>query len=291
MLFNIFRSPKKTDHLLNLTLGLKQILFTPIASASIALIFTFALFLIAAFSLLQSNKNAIHDHWNASAQISLHLKKNIQQETAAALLQKLQKNPVITKVELIQPNDGIKTFAENTELKALLSNLKNNPLPTVIIIQPQLKVLTKNLAVEFIEELKKQPEVVTVSADIEWLAHSYNWLNLWDGLATIFLFILAINMFMVVGGISYFAAWAFSTKQHIAKNILPYQFAWYGLFGGLLSLILVRTIIVTLLHQEILTQGLSASFGLLIILSGPLLGFIVTKIAVYRKGQKVMNFK
>ena len=284
MLFNIFKFNKKSDHLLSLTSGLKQMLTTPIASAVIVLMITFALFLTATFSLLQSNKNTIHNHWNASAQISLHLKKNVTQEKATTLLQKLQKNPVVTKAELIQPSEGIKTFAENAELKALLSNLKENPLPNVIIIQPKLKVLTKNLALEFTEELKKQPEAATVSADMNWIERSYSWLNLWDNLSSVFLFILTMNMILVICGISYLAAWAFSKKHGISKDVLPYQFAWYGLLGGLLSLVLVRSIITLLHDQDILTQGLNAGVGILIILSGPLLGFIGTKIAANKNG-------
>jgi cell division transport system permease protein len=284
MLFNIFKFRKSSNHLLNLTLGLEQMLITPITSAIIVIMITLALFFTAALSLLQSNKTTIHNHWDASAQISIHLKKNIDKEKAIGLLQKLQQNPVVSKIELIQPNDGIKIFAEDTELKALLDNLKDNPLPNVIMIQPKVKILSKNIATQFIEELKKQPEITAVSADLEWLERSYNWLNLWDNSASILLFILIINLFLVITGIGYLAAWAFGTKHNIAKDILPYQFAWYGLIGAVMSIILVRSIVVILRDHDIITQGLNVGFGLLLILAGPLLGFIGTKITANKNG-------
>src|SRR3972149_2606334 len=66
-------------------------------------------------------------------------------------------------------------------------------LPQVIIIQPKIKVLSKNLALEFIKELKSYPEVETVKADVDWIGRSYNLLKLWDKLSLFLLFILIAN--------------------------------------------------------------------------------------------------
>ncbi len=270
---------KIDDNLLNIISGLKQITYTPIMSATIVLSMAFALFFSAIFSMLWNSRDTIHDRWNESAEISLHLKKNVASKIATDLLQKLQKSPIVTKAELISPDEGMKAFAENTALGTLFSSLKENPLPQVIIIHPKLKVLSKNLTATFIQELKKVTEIETVVADTNWIERSYNWLNLWESLSLILLFTLTINALLIISGISYIAARNLSLNSSSTKEALLCQFAWYGLIGSVLSLILTRSITAMLCDQDIFVQGLNIGFSILIVIGCSLLSFISAKIA------------
>ena len=270
---------KIDDNLLNIISGLKQITYTPIMRATIVLSMAFALFFSAIFSMLWNSRDTIHDRWNESAEISLHLKKNVASKIATDLLQKLQKSPIVTKAELISPDEGMKAFAENTALGTLFSSLKENPLPQVIIIHPKLKVLSKNLTATFIQELKKVTEIETVVADTNWIERSYNWLNLWESLSLILLFTLTINALLIISGISYIAARNLSLNSSSTKEALLCQFAWYGLIGSVLSLILTRSITAMLCDQDIFVQGLNIGFSILIVIGCSLLSFISAKIA------------
>jgi cell division transport system permease protein len=294
MLNKIFKTNDHNDHLLNITLSLKKMLNTPIISAIIILTTTLALFLAATSYMLWNSRDALHDHWNKSAEISLHLKKNIDATTATALQQKLQQNPVVVTAELIPASDGLKAFAENIELSKLLSSFKDNPLPNVIVIHPKIKVLAKSLILEFIQELKKQPEIETVSVDTDWIERSYSWLNMGDSLLLLLIFALSINAFLIIGGISYITAHLlalknntahfFTLKNNTAEEIIPYQFAWYSLISGLLSLILVRLITTMLHNQDILIQGLNVGPSIFLMLVSPLLSFVSAKIAIDKSG-------
>jgi cell division transport system permease protein len=284
MLNKIFKTDNHNDHLLNITLSLKKMLNTPIISAIIILITTLSLFLAATSYMLWDSRDALHEHWNKSAEISLHLKKNIDTTTATAFQKKLQQNPAVVNAELIPASDGMKAFAENIELSKLLSSFKDTPLPNIIVIHPKIKILARNLMLEFIQELKKRPEVEAVSVDTNWIERSYNWLNMGDSLLLLLIFALSVNALLIIGGISYIAAHLFALKNKATKEILPYQFAWYSLISGLLSLILVRLITTMLHNQDILIQGLNIGLSVFLMLVSPLLSFISAKIATDKNG-------
>jgi len=203
MSYKIFKSRRKFDYLSDIIVGLKQNFHTPITSVVIVLTMTIALFLASGFYMLWNSRDAINGRWNESAEISLYLKKKVDLKLAASLVEKLRQNPVVAKVELIRPDEGMKAFAESTAFNILLSSFKENPLPNVIIIYPKIKFLSKNVALKFMQELQNQTEIETVKADMNWIERSHNWLNLWDNLSLFFILILSINAFLVVGGIGY----------------------------------------------------------------------------------------
>lgn len=282
MSYKIFKINKTSNYLLGIIAGLKQIFQTPVISAIIILVMTLALFLTMTFSLLWHNKDTVQNRWNESAEIALYLKKNVTLETTTNLVTKLQQNPIIARVTLIQPDEGIKAFAERTALNMLLSSFKENPLPTVIIIYPKIKVLSQRVALEFIQTLKNQTAIETVKADMDWLEQSHNWLNLWDTLSLIFILALTINTLLVISGISYLVTNIFITNSNSSKTTLPYQFAWYSLISSTIALLLVKLLAVALQNQNIPTQELPSSFIIFILVGGLLLSFLSSMLATFK---------
>ncbi|MBU0744190.1 MAG: permease-like cell division protein FtsX [Gammaproteobacteria bacterium] len=267
----IFKNINSAKGISAIIAGLKQAALTPALSFGITLAMALSLFLATSFYMLWQNINTLNDKWNISAEISLYLKKKINQKDTDDLVARLQSNPVVAKVELIQPDDGMKVFIESTSLNTLLSSFKENPLPNVIIIHPKIKLLSQDMTQEFISKLKELPEIETVKADTEWMNRSYHWVNLANNLSLLFILILTINALLVVIGASYITTRFFTLKDNTHKIILQYQFAWYGLTSSLLALLWVRVISITLQNKEILLQGLPVSYGIFIVLISILL--------------------
>ena len=268
------KTENASGYLAAIIAGFKQISHTPLASLFIVLVITFALFLATAFYILWSNVNILSGKWNESAEISLYLKKKVGLKVATDLVEKLQPNSAVAKITMIQPGEGMKGFIESIGFNTLLSSFKENPLPQVIIIQPKIKVLSKNLALEFIKELKSYPEVETVKADVDWIGRGHNLLKLWDKLSLFFLFILIANALIVICGVSYTVSQIFVIRD---KVTLRYQFAWYGLIGSLFALLLVRLVAMLLQEQHIFLQTLDVGREMLVVLVSVFLSFFSSR--------------
>ena len=278
MLTKMFKFNQTQDHLSAIITGIKQIFYVPFTSFIIILIMTLALFLATTFYILWQNIGPLHEKWNENTEISLYLKKKVGSKEAETLVKKLQLNPLVTKVKLIRPAEGIKTFTESTTLNALLSSFKENPLPNVIIVYPKVKILAKNVALELIKELNSFPEVEVVKADPDWIERGHNWLNLWDNLSWVFIFLLSINMFLVIGSLSYIYAKVFALRNDVTKIILQYQFAWLGLISSLLAMIWTQVILITLQNRGITLPGLTISWGIFMMLISVFLSFVSARV-------------
>jgi cell division transport system permease protein len=278
MIPKIFKINRTPDPLSSIIMGLKQTSLTPLISFGLILAMAFAIFLVVTFYILEKNKNTLNDKWNASAEISLYLKKKISLKDAGALVTKLQSNPVIAKVELIQPREGMKAFMESTALNTLLSSFKENPLPSVIIVLPKIKFLSEDMLPKFIRELKELPEIETVKADADWMNRSYHWLNLVNHLSSIFILILSLNALLIIGGASYIMAQLLALKNNTHKIILQYQFAWYGLISSLLALLWTRVLVITLQNKDVLLQGLSLGCWIFIVVFSVFLCLVSARI-------------
>ena len=275
------KTENASGYLAAIIAGFKQISHTPLASLFIVLVITFALFLATAFYILWSNVNILSGKWNESAEISLYLKKKVGLKVATDLVEKLQPNSAVAKITMIQPGEGMKGFIESIGFNTLLSSFKENPLPQVIIIQPKIKVLSKNLALEFIKELKSYPEVETVKADVDWIGRGHNLLKLWDKLSLFLLFILIANALIVICGVSYTVSQIFVIRDNAPKITLRYQFAWYGLIGSLFALLLVRLVAMLLQEQHIFLQTLDIGREMLVVLVSVFLSFFSARY-IYR---------
>ncbi|MDR1057785.1 MAG: permease-like cell division protein FtsX [Coxiellaceae bacterium] len=277
-MLKIFKFNQTPDYLSAITTGLKQIFRTPFTSFIIILLMTLALFLVITFYILRQNIGPLTEKWNESTEISLYLKKKVNLQEAKTLLEKLQLHPLVTKAELIPSTEGIKTFTENTILKTLLSNFKENPLPNVITVYPQVKMLTHNITTEFIKELNNISEVDTVKADTEWIECGHKWLDLLSNLSRFFTFLLSLNILLIIGGTSYIYAKIVTLKNNINKIIPQYQCAWLSLISNLLALLLTQIILTILQDHGINLVRLAVSCGVSIFLISIFLSFFSAKI-------------
>lgn len=266
-------------------IGLKRIFLTPISSVIFISTIAFTITAATSFYILRLNLNALDSRWNESAEISLYLKKPVGLTEATNLREKISSNNLAATVILVQPTEGMKYFAENTTLKTIISNLKENPLPQVIIIHPKIKLLaenSENTVTKFIDLLKTYPEVDVVKANIAWIEHSINLVNLLDNLSMFFILLLGLNALLTIYGGSYILTQILTTKD-ASNATIQYQFAWYGLIGSIFALLLIRLVSISIQNHTVCWQGLDTNYGILVLLTSSLLGMIGAKMAMVAK--------
>lgn len=281
------KSSAKIDNRLALLVGLGQVFRSPLTSLVFILVFSFSLFLVIISYMFWANTDQIDDKWNESAKITAYLKKNISSHVANGLVERIRLEHGVSKAELIDREEGIKKFVKNSLLNNLLSSFKKNPLPDVIVIQPKIRVMPEVAIRSFIEELEAYPEIETVKVDLEWIARSYDLLNLISGFSLSLVFIFAINALFLICGIGYLLSQLFISISGTTRDVLQLQFAWYGLISGLLAISFVLLFLSILCGYGVCLSGFKLGGWFVVLFTSIFLSFFSARFAVHLYNHRV----
>ena len=92
-----------------------------------------ALFLPAAFHLLETNLARAAGNWQgAAAGFSIYLPAGTDAETAADLAKRFRRERGVVDVQLVTPEQALAEFRSQNDLDDVLDTLATNPLPTTI---------------------------------------------------------------------------------------------------------------------------------------------------------------
>jgi len=280
-------------------------LSTWITLAAIAI----ALSLPASLYLFLSNLKSLTDDKRQVPTISLFIKKGIPEQQARDRGELLQELADIDKVVLITKKEALKDFQKITGFAEALDTLDENPLPHVLVITPRIKLLgnpeldMKKLA----RKLKSYSEVDIVQMDIEWVQRLRGILRITERVILIISILLGMTVLLVIGNtirlnienrkeeieVSKLIG---ATTAYIRRPFL-YTGIWYGLFGGIISLILVHVALLFLVtpvnelaqlyDSKFTINGIGIRNTLHILIISSLLGLIGAWLAVGRHLRKL----
>lgn len=132
----------------------------------------FALPLIL-FTLLL-NMNTALQSWHGAPQITLYLTPSSAQASPQSLLQTLQRNPSIQKVNYISPAQGMQQLEnQNAQMQATFTALDHNPLPGVMIITPTQAASTPLQLHTLSQQLSDLNQVNNVQMNATWVKRLY----------------------------------------------------------------------------------------------------------------------
>jgi|GEM_PF-6795145 cell division transport system permease protein len=260
--------------------GFNQLWLQPFTNLLIISVITFALFLPTGFYVGWKNVKALNNDLNQSAEISLYLKKDVDQKIATNLAEQLKLNMAIMELKLISPDEGMKNFSNRVGFGEILAGFKENPLPYVISIYPKLNELTQDQIDALIVALKALPEVEATKINMDWIAQSYHLLKFGKCLSLLLAWLLGVGALIVICGIAYITPQIITNKTDTTKRILQYQCFWHSLLGGLLAIALINFILMRLHNFGFVFQSLGGSCSIALILTGILLSAISSKLAM-----------
>ena len=110
------------------------------------------------------------------------------------LLQELQADPRLREVRLIPPEEGLKQLAALHQFDSLLSEMKHNPLPSVIEVYPQRPEALEALR----NELAARPEVASARIDAQAVERLHALIESAEHLLLLFLLMLAPTLVITV---------------------------------------------------------------------------------------------
>ena len=272
----------------------------PLSTFMTSAVIAIALALPVGLYIALGNVGQLSDGWDNSTKISLFLHTNVTDKDARKLMERLNKHKDIDKIEYIGKDKGLEQFKEISGFGDALKYLDENPLPTVLVIQPNIRASQPGKTTRLVKELGKNKLVELAQLDVQWVKRLYTFLEIANRGIWVISSMLAFAVLLIIGNTIRLDIQNRRAEIEVSKLIgasdafirrpFLYTGIWYGIIGSILALIitlialfLMETPIhkLALLYQsDFRLNGLGAGNTLILILISSLLGLIGSWIAV-----------
>jgi cell division transport system permease protein len=260
----------REQHLYSLVSSLGRLAKRPFATSLTVGVMAIAIALPLGLGLALGNIERFSGSVTESREIGVFLKADVDEAQARALAATLGERPDVAAVGVRTPEQGLEEFRAMSDLAGALDVLEENPLPTVLVVQPA------GDGDALASELRALPEADLVQHDAAWRQRLSAWLAFGERVVQVVAVLLGLGVLLVVGNTVRLDIGARSEEiavlQHLGatdafvRRPFLYLGAWYGLAAGLLAGLL-------LMLAGLLLQGrlsaLVASYGSEFALSGP----------------------
>lgn len=263
-----------------------------------------ALCLPSSLYLLLQNMKSLTDDKREVPTISLFIKQEISEQQARDRGELIQELSQIDKVILVPRDEALADFRKITGFAETLETLDENPLPHVLVVTPHIDLIgnpTDDMQ-KLAEKLESYPEIDLVQMDLEWVSRLRSILRISERAIFIISGLLALTVLLVIGNTIKLNIENRKEEIEVSKLIgasaayirrpFLYTGIWYGLFGGVISLVLVHLALISfvapvnelakLYASTFIISGLSLATTLSILLASSALGLIGAWLAVGR---------
>ncbi len=289
-------------HLQTLVGSLGRLSQQPLASLLTILVMGIALALPACLNVLVKNAQAASGSWERALDVSVYLKTSVDSDATTRLVDKLRQRSDVKAVQLIRAEDALKEFREHSGFGEALDALSDNPLPNTVVITPTESAASPQQLEILSVELRKLPEVDVVQLDTGWVQRYLAMLDTVRRLVNMVAVLLAIGVVVIVGNTIRLDIQNRRDEIEVTKLVggsdafvrRPFLYCgtWYGLGGGLLAWLVVALAVALLggpvqriaglYGSSFSLSGLGFSGGMLLLLSGVVLGWLGSFVAATR---------
>ena len=221
----------------------------PFASLMIVLVIAVTLALPAAINLIVKNARAVSGSWDNALDFAVYLRQEVSVSEAEGLGRLISQRADVDAVDIITSDEALAEFKQQSGFGEALDQLPENPLPHTLVVRPSAGNTTASLIL-LQEEIGNLPEIEYVQADTDWVQRFHAILDIVRQAIAIGAALLGIAIVVIIGNtirldIENRREEIEVTKLIGASNAFvrrPFLWTgfWYGLFGGLLALALVR---------------------------------------------------
>ncbi|OGI40150.1 MAG: hypothetical protein A2140_10740 [Candidatus Muproteobacteria bacterium RBG_16_62_13] len=277
-----------------LAAAVASLLRAPLASLMTIGVIGITLALPAGLHVVLDNLSRLTGGWTQEAgEISVFLKSGTSTATAEKLMERLRRDPEMTRVQHVTPEQALREFRSRPGFGESLKALDTNPLPHLLVVRPAPSLPAERLE-QLRQRLAKETAVDQVVLDLAWVRRLQNWLELAGRFAAMLAALLALGVVLIISNTIRLAVanrrdeiavtkLVGGTNAYIRRPFL-YGGALQGLLGGLLAWLLTLAALwalsgpigeLTRLYQsEFSAQGLPVREWLLLVGGGTLLGWL-----------------
>jgi cell division transport system permease protein len=284
--------------------SMERLWFNPMSTWITLAAIAIALSLPTSLHLLLKNLQTLTADKRQVPTVTLFLKQQVSNQQAGDLAELMSGLVEVENSEVVTREQAMEKFRKISGFAKTLDTLSENPLPNAIIITPNLQQLgDEAIDVEaFANKLRKYSEVDDVQVDVEWIQRLRAILNIADRIVLVVSVLLGLTVLLVVGNTIRLdienrkeeirvTRLIGATNAYIRRPFL-YGGIWFGLFGGVLSLVIVHAALLFLVKpvgqlsdlygNTFIISGVNVLMTLEILLASCLLGVIGAWLAVGR---------
>lgn len=233
----------RDQHLYSLVSSFGRIAQRPLSTGMTVGVMAVALALPLGLGLALSNLERFSGNVQASREIGVFLKTEVDATTAQRIADEIAARPDVAGVKLKSPAEGLAEFKAMSDLGSALDVLDDNPLPTVLLVQP------RDDGAALAEALRQRPEVDLVQHDAVWRQRLSAWLAFGARVVWVLAALLGLGVLLVVGNTVRLEIGARVEEISILQQLgatdgfvrrpFLYLGAWYGLAAAALALALL----------------------------------------------------
>lgn len=229
--------------------SLGRLVRAPVSSLMTTAVIGIALALPTGLHLLLSNAQALSGNWDGAATVSLFIRQKTTDQQLNQLLERLRQRSSIAGVRLISREQALDEFRLLSGFAAALEALEENPLPAVIVVEPQPAHSTPLAAEALLAQLKQLPEVDFAQIDLQWVKRFHGITEIARRAVLLLVSLLGMAVLLIVINTIRLEIQNRHAEIEISKLIgatdafirrpFLYSGIWYGLCGGLVAWLLV----------------------------------------------------
>ena len=220
----------------------------PFSSLMIVLVIAVTLALPASINLVIQNARMLSGSWDNAFDFSVFLQQDRSAGDAEALGKLLTQRADVETVDVVTADAALAEFKRQSGFGDALEQLIDNPLPHTLIVRPSSSNTAASISL-LQEEIGNLPEVDFVQIDTDWVQRFHAILDIARQAIVIGAALLGLAIVVIIGNtirldIENRRDEIEVTKLLGASNAFvrrPFLWGgfWYGLFGGLVAVVLV----------------------------------------------------
>ena len=287
-------------HFQSLLFSLGKIYRSPATTIMTVAVIGITLSLPGGFYLFLKNMETLSGEFRSSSQISLFLDLETSEINARALESEIGADPRVQSTRFISRDLSLEQFRQDSGFGKSIDTLSSNPLPHTIVVEPAPadSFVIRNL----LNELQARPEVEIAKLDTEWLERLYTIIEIARRGVIMITVLFACAVLLIIGNTirldiqnryqEIIVTKLIGATDAFIRRPFLYGGIWYGMFGGIISWLIVEIGYISisgplqrlnLLYQSDLNLvTYSLQDFLILIASSTLLGLAGSWIAVAR---------
>lgn len=282
--------------------SLGRLIRSPFASLMTVLVIGIAIALPTGLYVILINLQTVTAGWDGAAQISLFLRETATVESVDSFEKELKRMDEIDRVRFISKEEAMEEFKRLSGFGQALDALEDNPLPSVMVLKPSINQNTPEQLNKLVEKFGKHPVVELAQLDMQWVKRLYSIMEIVQRGVWVIAGLLCVAVLLVIGNTIrldiqnrreeiVIIKLVGATNAFVRRPFL-YTGTWYGLFGGLIAVLLISLSLavlsqpvarLTALYQsQFQLEGLGFVGTISLVFSSTALGLIGSWIAVGR---------
>ena len=243
------------QHIQTLKLVISRMRNNMLSTFMICLVIGVAMCLPSLFYLAVDNLSKLTEHMQKDTEISLFLKVDANADAIKQIERQLAKNQDIERFHLVTKEEAWQQLQlksrNNQEVSDAVSQLGKNPLPDAFFIQA--KSSDPDSLIQLKDTLQNLPNVELALLNTEWVKRLSSLLSLGKKLISMIAGLLAIVLLVIIGNTVRMQILTQKDEIEVSNLIgatrsfirMPFLYAGalYGLFGGLMAVLMLIGII------------------------------------------------